>query len=156
MVLDNPDIFHVVVQQSDLVLNYDAESPQPLRSTLRLLCNSTRTALDGLAAAYRDCRRSRDNMLRIMPHKIAAQTSAAIATLGPLRRVQVEGLSDEALDQIMSAALTGHAGGALETLSLQRGMFTGESVTPLVERAREAGDAGEGPPLSAATGPFFY
>lgn len=125
MVLENTDIFHHVVQQSGFDLDYDTTSPQPVRATLRLVCAAARDALDLLASKYRDRRRSREAMLQILPGMIAKQTAAAMKTLRPLREIHVEGLNDDALQQILSEAADNGTASSLEVLSLQRGVFSG-------------------------------
>ena len=125
--LEDPDILSLVLQQSNLTFDYDTLSKQPHRDSLRLLHSTATKLIDGFCTSYRDGRRSGEAILRIDPADVADRAAAAIGKLGPLRRVQLEGLDDDSLATVLAAVATGsgsrHRG--LEVLWLQRGVFSG-------------------------------
>ena len=129
-ILDDPDLLHLVLPHcADLDLGtINVQHPQPTRAIIRLLCHTARRQVDGLVTAYRDCRRSRDALLRVLPADIAASALEAMRRLGPLRQLQLEGLNDDALEAILCAAADPASGQRLESLSLQRGTFSGSCV----------------------------
>ena len=127
-------LLHILLQ-SGINHDYDAQCPNPERNALRLI-NSTATQLiDGLCTSYRDTRRSGDAMLIIDPTGVGSRAAAALRRLGPLRHLQLEGLDDDALATVLaeagrSASRSPSPGSpvqcrGLETLCLQRGVFSG-------------------------------
>lgn len=127
MILDDPDLFYLVLLSSAIELDtIDTLNLQPFRSTLRLLCRSARSQLDALTTTYRDCCRSREAMLpRAAAACVANLATLALRRLGPLRCLQLEGLNDDALEAVLSAMADEGSGRRLESLSLLRGVFTG-------------------------------
>lgn len=125
---DNLDIFYLVVQQSGLDCDWDiTTTPRPdLRSSLRLVSTSTCSFLDGMVSCYRDCRRSHEATLHVLPRAIAEQAAVAMKRFGPLRQLQLEGLNDEGLDAVLATAA--QTASRLEVLSLQRGVFSGTGM----------------------------
>ena len=126
MILDDPDLLSLVLSQMGIELEtVDVAHPQQLRSLLRLVCRSVCGHLDAIVTTYRDCRRSRDATLRVLPLDVSELATLALRRLGPLRCLQLEGLNDDALEMVLEVAADPKFGGRLENLSLQRGVFSG-------------------------------
>ncbi|KOO29242.1 scf e3 ubiquitin ligase complex f-box protein grra [Chrysochromulina tobinii] len=126
MILDDPDLLSLVLSQMGIELEtVDVAHPQQLRSLLRLVCRSVCGHLDAIVTTYRDCRRSRDATLRVLPLDVSELATLALRRLGPLRCLQLEGLNDDALEMVLEVAADPKYGGRLENLSLQRGVFSG-------------------------------
>jgi hypothetical protein len=146
MILDDPDLLSLVLSQMGIELEtVDVAHPQQLRSLLRLVCRSVCGHLDAIVTTYRDCRRSRDATLRVLPLDVSELATLALRRLGPLRCLQLEGLNDDALEMVLEVAADPKFGGRLENLSLQRGVFSGtcaftyweDAPTMLLPRLRE-------------------
>ena len=162
--LEDVDLLHLILLQSEIDFDYDTKRPIPERAAIRLLNSAASRLTDSLCTSYRDTRRSGDAMLTIDPNDVATRAAAAMQTLGPLQRIQLEGLDDDALATVLAAAgrtahdrkLTGSSAGGmgLENLWLQRGQFSGSCLytcdprlaAALPERSPLVDDVGCGPP----------
>ena len=128
MILDDPDLLSLVLSQMGIELetvDVAQQHLQQLRSLLRLVCRSVCGHLDAIVTTYRDCRRSRDATLRVLPLDVSELATLALRRLGPLRCLQLEGLNDNALEMVLEVVADPKFGGRLENLSLQRGVFSG-------------------------------
>ena len=138
MVLDSVDILQHLITESEFDCSvFDTLTPNQLRAALRLLCHTSRLVIDSNVTTYRDCRRARDTMLLILPQTIAEQACFALRRFGPLRQLQLEGLDDVALDDLLCEISHSRAGCCLEVLSLQRSVFAAATLhacSPLVPK----------------------
>ena len=128
--LEDPDLLMLIFMSSGIEFDYDVQHPSTDRAALRLLHSTATKLLDGLCTSYRDTRRACEPF-RIDAGEVADGAATALRRLGPLRKLQLEGLDDDALATVLAqAGRTTQRGGsrALETLWLQRGVFTGSCL----------------------------
>lgn len=141
--LEDIHLLHLILLQAELNFDYDASAPNPDRAKLRLLSATARDLIDGLACSYCDTRRSGAALLHIDPSDVAERATAALRQLGPLKRLQLEGLDDDALACVLTEASQCRTPSSqpsspsrsrpsantrrapLEVLWLQRGHFSG-------------------------------
>ena len=144
--LADPDLLHLVLLQSGIDFDYDVQKPNSDRANLRLLHTAAAKLLDGLCSSYTDVRRSGAKTLLIDPADVAKRAAAAIHRLGPLRKLHLEGLDDDALATILAAAgkasrrasIVDNRVHALETLCLPRGHFSGSCLYTCDPRLNDA------------------